>query len=385
MGFLKKLFQKYYLLISFLLISGCTQPIAFRNLQIGSDGYFMFGKATERNFYNDISISDSLKLLWTAETNGSQSYTSIVVYNDALFVNDLSGRIYAFDRKTGKLIGYEKLNGAVSLTPVVNESRLYFIYNELNKKHCYLQCYDLLNGKVLSEAYIEGNVTNELLKVKDGILVLTNNGELIKYNFYAFKMWSGKTGTTVKCSPASDGKSVIFGNQSGELISAAIDSGKINYRSKICSAIEGGLTINEKNVFFGDVDGYMYCADAANGNIKWKFNSGTKILVTPVVNSTQLFFGNLAGDIYCLDKNNGKLIWKIKTAGVINTTPLLFNNYLIQPDLNKKIYIINSNEGKIAKTLEFERRSKLSPVYYDGILYVGTDKGIINAYQTYAK
>jgi len=78
-------------------------------------------------------------------------------------------------------------------------------------------------------------------------------------------------------------------------------------------------------------------------------------------------------------------LWKIETGGIINTTPVLFKNYLVQPDLNRKIYFIDINSGEIAKTYDFEKRVKLSPVYYDGILYLGADKGIINAYQVSIK
>ena len=370
-------------LAGMIVISGCAQPIFFRNMAIGMPGYIMFGKTPGRNFYENVSIGDSLELKWSTETSGSQSNTSIVIYNDILFVTDLSGKLYAFDRKSGKLFGYEKYTGSLPVAPVVNNLRLFLMVNDLNEKYSTLKNFDILNGKILDETKIYGGVHNEMLKLDDAIIVLSDYGELIKFNLVGIKEWSTNTKVDSHSSPASDGNVIVFGNERGELISCSAKTGKILYRKKICIGIEAGLSISGSNIYFGDKTGKVYCVNLNDGKIIWQYDTKNKIVVTPVMNAENLFIGNLNGDIFCLDKTNGKSNWKTVTIGVINTTPLLFKNRLVQPDLNRKVYLIDISSGNIDKTLSFETRTKLSPVYYDGMIYLGADRGVINAYQTF--
>lgn len=384
--FFNKKFKSHLLIIPLtIFLFNCTKPLVFKYMSSNESGYYMFGKIPERSFYENISIDENLQPIWTAETSGSQSNSSIVIYKDILFVTDLSGKIYGFDRTSGKELGYEKYSGSIPVAPVINGLRMILIVNDLNERYSTIKYYDLIGGKVLDESRIEGAVQNEMLKLDDGIVVLSDNGEVIKYNLIGTSKWSSHTKASSKSSPASNGKLILIGNEKGELIAISAADGDIKYRRKLSNGIEGDICIDGTNAYFGDNQGNLFSVTVEEGNINWQFDTKSRILVTPAYDGSKIIVGNLAGDIFCVNKFDGKLMWKISTNGVINTTPLLLNNFLIQPDLNKKVLFIDVQTGKIEKTYEFERRVKLSPVLYDGILYLGSDKGIINAYKTVSK
>lgn len=369
-------------MLAIFRLSSCTTPLVLKNMSAEEDGYFMFGKIPERNFYESITIDEVIPA-WEGETSGSQSYTSPIFYNKTLFLSDLSGRIYGFDRLTGAKIGYEKYGGAVSVTPILNKLRLFFVVNEKLENYSLLIMYDFISGKILSEVKIDGNVTNELLKLNDGIVVLTNRGELIKFNFVGVREWSYKTKTTSLSSPAANNALILFGNQKGELISVDVKTGKLISNMKLKNPISGGITIDKSSAYLGDEKGLLYSVNFENQSINWVYDSGAKIISTPVFDNDKIYFGNLNGDLTAITKNNGKKFWSFNFGGVFNATPLLTKNILVQPDLNKKVLFVNVSNGKIVKTLTFDRRAKLSPVYYDGMLYLGSDRGIINAYKIY--
>lgn len=352
-------------------------------MALGQPGYFMYGKVPERKFFENVTINDSLQLIWSAETVGSQGNTSVVIYNDLLFVGDLSGRVYVFDRATGKLLGYEKYSGSIPIAPVINNLRMFFVVNDFNEKYSTLNNFDFLGGKILSASKIFGSVQNEMLKLNDGIVVLSDQGELIKFNLAGLRRWSAATKLTTKSSPASNGELILFGNDKGELIAISAMNGKIIYRTKLSAGIEGNVCIDNAAAYIGANDGKLFSVKISDGKVNWYFDTNDKIVTAPVYNKNQIFVGNLAGKIFCLNKADGKLIWKTQTHGVLNATPWLFKNYLVQPDLNRKVYFINTQTGKIERRYEFERRVKLSPVFYDGILYLGVDRGIINAYKIF--
>jgi outer membrane protein assembly factor BamB len=379
-GFLKKIFP---LILSVFIVYSCSTPFILKNARYEDDDISTFGKNEKRNFYFDVAITEKLDFKWTASTNGSQPNTSVLILNNYVIVSDLSGRIYAFDKDTGKLIGYEKYNGAISTAPVLNNLRIYFVLNEKHESYSTLKMFDFVNNKILAEDKIIGSVTNELLRLDEGIVVLTDVGELIRYNYVGYRDYSVNLKTSTNCNPAANDKFIAFGTVKGELVILNRSDGTAYFMEKIAGAIESGFTFENDIIYFGDSNGLLYAFDSNSKKIIWQFNTGAKIVATPVFDNSKIIVGNLSGKIVAVDKNNGELIWTQRTKGIINTTPLLTKTLLVQPDFNRKVYFINSSTGSIVDTLEFDRRVKLTPVINDGILFIGYDRGKINAYQTF--
>ena len=50
--------------------------------------------------------------------------------------------------------------------------------------------------------------------------------------------------------------------------------------------------------------------------------------------------------------------------------------------MQQKVYLIDIEKGIIHKQLTFDERVKLTPVYFDNTIYIGTDRGIVYAYET---
>ena len=374
--------RAYLLLFISLIVAGCSQPLIIKNSSYDEPGYFMFGRIPQRDFYSDLIIGEVIEK-WNNQTSGSQTGSSIVIYNNTVFVYDLSGRIYGFDRLTGKLLGYEKFNGSIETAPVVKNLRIFFVVNEKLENYSTFIVFDFINGKILKEERIDGGVTNELIRLDDGIVLLTDVGELIKFNYVGTREWSTKTETTSLSSPASNNEIIIWGNQSGEIILASAKTGEIKSKTKLQKPITGGITIVNDDSYFADEAGTVYCYNIKDMKVIWETATGSKILSTPAADDLKIYIGNLKGKIFALDKNNGKIIWEVNTQGIINTTPLVTKNMLIQPDVNKKVYFINTASGTIEKSLSFDTRTKLNPVIYDGMLYMGSDRGIIHTYQVY--
>ena len=103
--------------------------------------------------------------------------------------------------------------------------------------------------------------------------------------------------------------------------------------------------------------------------------------MTPSVTTSEIYFGNLSGDLFCINKNDGKLIWKTSTGGVLNATPYAANNLLVVPDMDDKFYFVNRNNGEITHTYTLEGKTQLSPVIFRNLLFIGYDRGELQAYE----
>ncbi len=96
MGFLKKL-----LLIIFpcLFIAGCSQSFIKLQLPGNKALYYTSVKNPDGNSIMHVNISDSIKKLWDTNLHGGLTNTTAAVFDDYIFVNDLSGWISCLDLK----------------------------------------------------------------------------------------------------------------------------------------------------------------------------------------------------------------------------------------------------------------------------------------------
>jgi outer membrane protein assembly factor BamB len=378
MGFLKNLI---YIFLTGTLLFSCSKQLVLDDLNFKNDGHLMFGRTNERTFYHPFNMGDSLILKWNTDTKGSYKKTSMIFLDKYMFVADLAGSVYGFELDKGKELGQEKNKGAINIAPVIHNSKMVYVVEELKEPYSTIYFYEYYNGDYTNEHIIPGSCSNELIKIDDTVFLLSDNGILYKYTLYGFKKWDLDLDAEIKCTPALSNNKIIVGSLSGEIISIDIENKKIVYRNKLTRSIQSGVTINDGKGYIGDEDGNVICFNIETGEQIWKFETGAKITSIPVMNNENLFVGNLDGGIFSLNKNSGKLIWENSTGGIINTTPLLFDDYLVQPDLFKKIYFVDVESGEIAKQIDVDGRMKMSPVYFNNTIYFGMDKGEILAYE----
>lgn len=363
------------------VIQSCAPSSIYLDVKKVSSSNSMFGKSETRNFYLPVSIGDSLKLKWEAEINGSFPNSSITTYENYIFINDLSGRIYCFDFETGKMSGLLRNSGAVYTTPVINEGVVIFASAHNDENISDLYYYDFREGKLLYEKEVPGRIMTEIIKVQNGIIFNTENGKVFKYDFNGAKEWEYDTGSMIHSSPALGNNIIVFGNDNGEIIGINSKSGSLKYREKIGESFFSGAAVDDDIVYIGNNNGSLYVLNLSTGKIIWEYDTKWRIVMVPAFNDTDLFVGNLKGEFFSVKRKTGELNWKTETGGVLNATPLVTQNIIVLPDLNKSFHLIDVKNGEILKTIELEGRCKLSPVIYNDVLFIGYDNGVLRAYE----
>lgn len=378
MGLLKKAFSVLLLLI---FIPACRLSLIRLDVKYDKTPYSLFGGTNERVFFVDREIGYKVKEKWTSSINGSFNNSSVTVFNSYVFVNDLSGRIAVFEINTGERSGELKNEDAVFTAPVIKDFWVIFASVAKGENLTHLVFYNYNTGKEKHSIEIKGRVTNQLLLDKNGIILITERGELMKYDFAGSKVWITKTNSTVHSNPAMGSGIISFGTDEGELIGADNDNGKILYREKIDGPIMGGVTISGNKCYFGNDEGTLFCTSLKNGGVYWKYDTNARILMNPAAGEGVVIVGNLAGDIFKLDAESGALIWKTETKGSLNASPLVTKNIILVPDLFEKLHFVDRESGEILNTITVEGRMKLSPVIQKDILFVGFDRGKLRGYE----
>ncbi len=365
-----------------LFIAGCARSIIKYTALEDEDPFQMFGKNPSREFFVPVNLSDSLVLKWESDMHGSFPNSSVSIYENLVFINDLSGRIYCYNIETGKQVGKLKYTkGAVYSTPLPFRSIVIFPVARENENYTELVYYDYQNAKEIELIEIPGRVLTNLLTLDDELIFTTEIGAVYRYNNLGVKIWETHTRVPTRSNPALQNNLFVFGNDNGEIIAIDASNGDSVYVKQIGNGIQCGITINENVIYCGNENGNLYAINLDDGEIIWQFNSGARILMTPAVDSEYVYFGNLNGNFYSINKKTGKQNWQTDFRGVLNSTPLVANNKIILPDVLFEVHLLNKSNGKIIKSIELEGRAKLSPVYYRNLLFIGFDAGIIRAYE----
>jgi len=379
MGLLK---FKIFLLVVLLLISGCARSVIKYATKLDENPYQMYGKIPSREFYLPASISDSLVLKWESEANGSFPNSSVSVYEDLVFINDLSGRIFCFNIESGKKIGSLKYSsGSVYSTPIPYRSKIIFPVALEKDNLTELIIYDYSSGKEIEDIELPGRVLTQMIALNDEVLFTSEVGIAYKFNSMGKKIWETHTRVPTRSSPALVNDLFIFGNDKGEIITLNSASGDSVYVQNIGGHFFSGLTISESVIYAGNDNGFVYALNVKDGEIIWQFDTGARIKMEPSVDDQNIYIGNLNGNFYSLNKLNGNENWRTDFHGILNTTPLVTENRIIIPDVLFEIHFLNKQNGNIVKSIQLDGRAKLSPVIHKNILFIGYDDGVIRAYE----
>lgn len=341
----------------------------------------MLGQVPSRNFYVPVQISDSLKLLWEKSAYGGFPNASVSVYDEMVFINDLSGRVFAYNISTGKEAGMLRYKGAIYSSPALFKSAIVFPVTLEKENTTEIVFYDYQEGKEISVKEIEGKILNQMISSSESIILLTHEGTVYKFDNRGNEVWKTETKVRTNCSPSSSKGLIVFGNIEGEIIALDNSNGKINYRVKSEGIFSGAPSIDNDIFYLSNENGNVYARQLKDGSSVWEFNTNSRILMTPAYDDENLYVGNLSGELFSLNKYSGSLNWKIATGGVLNATPLITENRIIIPDVFFAYYLVKKSDGKIMKKIKLEGRAKLTPVYFRNVLYIGFDDGILRAYE----
>ena len=378
MGLLK---YKILFLVVLLLISGCTRSVIKYTTKLDENPYQMYGKIPSREFYLPASISDSLVLKWESEANGSFTNSSVSVYEELVFINDLSGRIFCFNIESGKKIGSLKYSGgSVYSTPIPYRSKVIFPVAQDKDNLTELIIYDYAQGKEIEAIELPGRVLTQMIALNDEVLFTSEVGIAYKFNSMGKKIWETHTRVPTRSSPALVNDLFIFGNDEGEIIALNSTSGDSVYVKKIGGHFFSGLTISENIIYAGNENGSVYALNVDDGEIIWQFDTGARIKMELSADELNAYVGNLNGNFFSLDKLNGNENWRTDFSGILNTTSLVTENMIIVPDVLYEIHFLDKQSGNIVKSFPLDGRAKLSPVIHKNILFIGFDDGVIRAY-----
>jgi phospholipase C/outer membrane protein assembly factor BamB len=214
-----------------------------------------------------------------------------------------------------------------------------------------------------------------------------------------FREWSDATeaqwrdfvaSAPIDSSPVTANNEIFVGTEAGALYGYKDGCGPPttgSCRRVLTLALDGAIESTPsgagKELYVGTDSGYEYAINVRAGRVDWKTQLSGPVKSSAAVGSTTVVVG-AGNDVYALDTKTGAVKWSAPTGDAVTSSPVI---------VNAKTVYVGSQDGNLYEypvkcetpcqplhTLATGGAVESSPAVANGVLYVGSDSGFLDAF-----
>jgi outer membrane protein assembly factor BamB len=271
-----------------------------------------------------------------------------VIYQNTLYFIDDAGSVKALNKLNGHLIWQHKLGTLAAASPGIDiRDKLVFV-------------------PLLSDHGTRpGGGQFAALSMKNGRIV-----------------WAHGVPAGTESSPLVWGRTVIFGDQAGNVFALDARHGHTIWSYHASGAVKGGPALADGIVYFGDYAGRAYALNFRTGRQVWAvstdgarfgFGSGN-FYSSPAVAFGRVYMGNTDGRVYSFAAKTGQLAWATGTNAYVYSSPAVRDTPGLGPTVylgsyDGTFYAFNAQSGAVRWTHPAGSRISGSPTIINNVVY----------------
>lgn len=309
---------------------------------------------------------------------------------DTVFANDVYGRVYAFNRETGKRKWQTTLNVEVASGVGVGEGVIYI---------------GSLEGDVIALSQLDGtelwrtNIASEILappQTNGSILVVqTNEGKLFGLNANTGDfLWRYEAklplltlrGTS---TPQLFGNNLITGFANGKIAALSAADGVLFWERRVAYPqgitdiervvdVDGSPVVSGNTVYSTSFNGHL-TAIAPNGRVRWTQKVSSHH--SPLVVDGRVFVTAADGVLHSYDAETGLPLWNNNLLLYRKlSAPQNLSGFVVVGDYRGYLHVFDPELGVIIGRARFDKDGIRSPMVSDGTyLYVLGNDGELSS------
>ena len=380
---MKAVFRTAGLIMATLLVAGCG---------IFSD------KEEELEPKELRAIDETVKVrkIWGAKLGGSAEFLRLSLRpagdGSRIYAASADGKVSAFDPVSGELAWRTDLETALSAGPGVGEGHVAVLATD-----GFAILLDAANGEEKWRVDVEAESLARPL-IKDEFVVV----QTIDNRLQSLSLFDGRSRWVIQqstpaltmrgtSSPVAVGTTVIAGFDSGRLVAAELDSGKIIWESMLSppqgrsdldrlSDIDGALAVVGQDLYAAGYQGRMAALASESGQVLWNREISSYAGVAADWNS--VYTVNDQGEILGMTRHNGAESWRDDSLLRREPTrPIPFGTTVAVGDLEGYIHFFSALDGEpVAREKLGGAAISSDPFVMANRLYVQNDAGQLGAY-----
>ena len=282
---------------------------------------FCFQRQTGKTIWTYRSVADATKF-----APGVISAPTVTA--DTVFVGDEDGVLHAVDRKTGKLRWTFKTGAEIPGGVQVVDGNVIF-----GSHDSFLYCLDAKTGKVKWKYQTQDRINCAPAIVRNFTFVSGCDEHLRRIDFKTQKQVSDyNLESYIIASPAVMGDFVYVGGYKGEFFAYNWKTNKIEWRfgdPQNGPEFRSSAAVTESLVVVGASDKKLHCLDRKTGLEKWNYATRAHIKSSPAIVDNRVFFGSEDRNMYCVQLSDGKPLWKFNAGSSVTAGPAIGEGVMV--------------------------------------------------------
>jgi outer membrane protein assembly factor BamB len=132
-------------------------------------------------------------------------------------------------------------------------------------------------------------------------------------------------------------------------------------------------------LFFASLDGNLYAIDANTGQEAWRYSGTRALVSTPVIAGTRVLIGGFDDELHAIDMADGTNDWSFRASNWVWTAPLVDGSRVYVGDFDGKVYALNLSDGSVVWSQDVSDRPIVAaPALARGTLVVASQGGDIH-------
>lgn len=314
-----------------------------------------------------------------------------------MIIGSCAGTLYSLDRRTGEPIWFHdtRADGPSAEfhgEPLLLGDRLVIPTDSDPKGHLY--SFDTRSGELSWKVPFHHGVATTPMLVGERIVVVSADGEVA-----AIESKSGRIDWRVTPfgarkpnpfipSPASAANRVLVADNTNQIVALDAKDGATLWRKTLSARANTSLIVIGDKVVVGTADGFLHWIAIKSGDIEKQVRMGGAPHGTPVSTGDLLFVLTSTGSsrLVALDAVSGAIRWQQETPKEWTSyRPLVTGSNVIVGNDDKELCAFDVTSGVRRWCRAVGQVPRGLGISQDGILYVGSLSGVVQAFRLSAQ
>ena len=297
---------------------------------------------------------------WVSSSDAVLRVNLRIVHNDKdAFIATHSGKVYAFELKSGGTDWDVKTGLSISAGPALNDSMLVVAGEDGT-----VLALDPANGKTLWKSSVAGEILASPALGIGSVIIRTTDGRILSLAGSDGRiLW--KTSYDVPrltlrgaCDPVIIGRMIIDGLDNGKLVALNLDDGTQLWQATVVKPtgsddlsrltdVDGDLAVDQDHVYAVGYHGQTVSVSRVNGQIDWARDLTSYTGVSE--DEKHVYVTDLHSAVWALDKASGIPVWTQPEMRAHDLTlPVSFNDdALVLAGIQGYVHFLSKKDGSV--------------------------------------
>ncbi|HMJ08298.1 MAG TPA: PQQ-binding-like beta-propeller repeat protein, partial [Pyrinomonadaceae bacterium] len=294
------------------------------------------------------------------------------------------GAANAVDVGTGKIAWSAELGGRINSNILVRENDLLIsttvVADQQKPSSAVLRSLSKETGIVNWSVSVTAAERLYLRNSSTGLAVISSGGGVEMLNARdGTRIWNRPAAGVLSAAPADDDRHVAVATRSGEILVMSLADGSVVSKFKASYPAETIGIVEGRSVIYGDGRGNLVSYGLESGTKEWKIRAGAK---WSYIGTTDEGIAAVSADnfVYMVAPERGNVLWKRRLPGRVAGAPAISEKFIITASYGESsAYVIDLEKGRFVNQIVVPEKHSFSqsPVFVtaDSAAAI-TDRGI---------